>query len=66
MKIRSLTLHKVTRKVSFRSVFRAPSRNLKKLVIPNNFKILAILDVLANEKSYVHDFRKNATLINFA
>ncbi|RZR98339.1 hypothetical protein BHM03_00027684 [Ensete ventricosum] len=33
----------ITRKVSFRSVFRAPSRNLKKLVIPN---------VLAHEKSY--------------
>ncbi|RWV80962.1 hypothetical protein GW17_00057676 [Ensete ventricosum] len=30
-----ITLPKITRKVSFRSVFRAPSQNLKKLAIPN-------------------------------
>ncbi|RWV83525.1 hypothetical protein BHE74_00018642, partial [Ensete ventricosum] len=36
-------------KVEFLSVFRAPSQN---------FKILAIPNVLAHEKSYEHDFMK--------
>ncbi|RWW39235.1 hypothetical protein BHE74_00055458, partial [Ensete ventricosum] len=42
---RSYTL----RRVKFRSVFRAPSRK---------FKILAIHNVLAHGKSYVHGFTK--------
>ncbi|RZS29188.1 hypothetical protein BHM03_00062884 [Ensete ventricosum] len=37
------------RKVEFRLVFRAP---------PQNFKILAIPNVLAHWKSYVHGFVK--------
>ncbi|RZS18823.1 hypothetical protein BHM03_00051147, partial [Ensete ventricosum] len=36
-------------RVEFRSVFRAPSRK---------FKILAIPDILAHEKSYEHGFMK--------
>ncbi|RRT68289.1 hypothetical protein B296_00034306 [Ensete ventricosum] len=60
----------ITRKISFRSIFHAPSRN---------FKILAIHSVLANEKSYEHSFvkkydghklcaksRANLVLINFS
>ncbi|RRT56180.1 hypothetical protein B296_00014241 [Ensete ventricosum] len=43
------TLHKVMRKVEFRSVFRAPSWK---------FKILSIPNVLAHGKSYEHGFRK--------
>ncbi|RRT37415.1 hypothetical protein B296_00042116 [Ensete ventricosum] len=31
-----------------------------------NFKILAIPNVLAHEKSYEHSLRKNVTVINFA
>ncbi|RRT76455.1 hypothetical protein BHE74_00017096 [Ensete ventricosum] len=37
------------RKISFRSIFRAPFQN---------FKILAIPSVLAHEKSYEHGFTK--------
>ncbi|RRT45877.1 hypothetical protein B296_00009928 [Ensete ventricosum] len=37
------------RKVSFRSIFRAPSRNFKIMVIPN---------VLVDGKSYEHGFTK--------
>ncbi|RRT80821.1 hypothetical protein B296_00007407 [Ensete ventricosum] len=39
----------VTRKIEFRSIFRAPSRKFKILVIPN---------LLAHVKSYKHDFAK--------
>ncbi|RZR95955.1 hypothetical protein BHM03_00024863 [Ensete ventricosum] len=46
---RSSTLHKATREVEFRSIFRAPSRK---------FKILAIHYVLAHAKSYEHGFMK--------
>ncbi|RWV83522.1 hypothetical protein GW17_00054847, partial [Ensete ventricosum] len=46
---RSKTLHKVTSKVEFRSVFRAPSQNFKTLAIPN---------VLSHEKSYELGFAK--------
>ncbi|RWW42827.1 hypothetical protein BHE74_00051583 [Ensete ventricosum] len=45
----SKTLREVACRVEFRSIFRAPSRK---------FKILAIPDVLAYWKSYVHDFMK--------
>ncbi|RRT31206.1 hypothetical protein B296_00059114 [Ensete ventricosum] len=41
--------HKLACKVGFRSVFCAPSQNLKILAIPN---------VLAHEKSYKHGFAK--------
>ncbi|RZS16791.1 hypothetical protein BHM03_00048838 [Ensete ventricosum] len=41
--------HKLYCKVEFRSVFRAPSRNIKILAIPN---------VLAHRKSYEHGFLK--------
>ncbi|RRT35458.1 hypothetical protein B296_00051814 [Ensete ventricosum] len=41
--------HKVARKVTFRSVFCAPSQKFKILVIPN---------VLAHGKSYEHGFTK--------
>ncbi|RWV77315.1 hypothetical protein GW17_00061867, partial [Ensete ventricosum] len=44
---RSLTLRKVMHKVEFRSVFRAPSQN---------FRILAIPNVLAHMWSYKHSF----------
>ncbi|RRT35861.1 hypothetical protein B296_00046759, partial [Ensete ventricosum] len=43
------TLSKVTCEVEFRSVFHAPSQKFKILVIPN---------VLADGKSYEHDFTK--------
>ncbi|RWV80695.1 hypothetical protein GW17_00057989, partial [Ensete ventricosum] len=43
----SKTLHKVTCKVEFRSIFHALSQKFKILVIPN---------VLANRKSYEHSF----------
>ncbi|RRT80822.1 hypothetical protein B296_00007395 [Ensete ventricosum] len=43
--------------VSFRSIFRAPSQN---------FKILAISNILAHGTSYDHSFMKNAMVINFA
>ncbi|RWW68053.1 hypothetical protein BHE74_00024448 [Ensete ventricosum] len=46
---RSQTLRKVARKISFRLIIHAPSRN---------FKILAIPSVLAQEKSYEHGFMK--------
>ncbi|RWV83526.1 hypothetical protein GW17_00054856 [Ensete ventricosum] len=46
---RSYTLCTVARKVEFRSVFRASSRN---------FKILATPNVLAHGKSYEHGFTK--------
>ncbi|RWW37857.1 hypothetical protein BHE74_00056964, partial [Ensete ventricosum] len=46
---RSLTLRKVACNVEFRSIFCAPSQN---------FKILAIPNVLAHGKSYKHDFAK--------
>ncbi|RRT40363.1 hypothetical protein B296_00030006 [Ensete ventricosum] len=42
-----INLCKVTREVEFRSIFHAPSRKLKMLVIPN---------VLAHGKSYKHGF----------
>ncbi|RZS07997.1 hypothetical protein BHM03_00038917, partial [Ensete ventricosum] len=45
----SKTLHKVTCKVEFRSIFHALSQKFKILVIPN---------VLANRKSYEHGFTK--------
>ncbi|RZS09688.1 hypothetical protein BHM03_00040789 [Ensete ventricosum] len=44
---RSKTLREVARVVEFRSIFRAPSQK---------FKLLAIPDVLAHEKSYKHGF----------
>ncbi|RZR91199.1 hypothetical protein BHM03_00019260, partial [Ensete ventricosum] len=44
------TLRKVARKIEFRSIFCAPSRNFKILVIPN---------VLSHGKSYEHGFAKN-------
>ncbi|RRT60669.1 hypothetical protein B296_00032660 [Ensete ventricosum] len=44
-----INFRKVTCKVSFRSIFRAPSQNFKILVIPN---------VLAHGKSYKHGFLK--------
>ncbi|RWW73477.1 hypothetical protein BHE74_00018640 [Ensete ventricosum] len=44
-----INLRKVTCKFEFRSVFRVPTRN---------FKILAIPNVLAQGKSYEHDFLK--------
>ncbi|RWW42388.1 hypothetical protein BHE74_00052077 [Ensete ventricosum] len=46
---RAYIMCKVTRKVKFRSVSRAPSQN---------FKILAIPNVLAHGKLYEHDFMK--------
>ncbi|RWV86865.1 hypothetical protein BHE74_00044515, partial [Ensete ventricosum] len=46
---RSSTLRKVTHKVEFRLIFRAPSWN---------FRILAIPNVLANGKSYKLGFMK--------
>ncbi|RRT78116.1 hypothetical protein B296_00017456, partial [Ensete ventricosum] len=46
---RSQTLRKFTCKVQFRSIFRAPSQN---------FKILAIPNVLTPRKSYEHGFAK--------
>ncbi|RWV87390.1 hypothetical protein BHE74_00025795 [Ensete ventricosum] len=48
-KRRSLTLCNVGRKVEFRSIFCAPSQN---------FKILAIPNVLTLVKSYEHSFTK--------
>ncbi|RWW42823.1 hypothetical protein BHE74_00051584 [Ensete ventricosum] len=45
----SKTLREVACRVEFRSIFRAPYRK---------FKILAIPDVLAYWKSYVHGFMK--------
>ncbi|RWW38513.1 hypothetical protein BHE74_00056246 [Ensete ventricosum] len=45
----SKTLHEVMCRVEFRSIFRAPSRK---------FKLLAIPDVLAYWKSYMHGFMK--------
>ncbi|RRT45022.1 hypothetical protein B296_00043267 [Ensete ventricosum] len=46
---RSSSVRKVTCEVEFRSIFRAPSRK---------FKILAIPNVLAHKKSYMHGFMK--------
>ncbi|RWW66812.1 hypothetical protein BHE74_00025788, partial [Ensete ventricosum] len=46
---RKPTLRKVACKIEFRLVFRTPSEN---------FKILAIPDILAHEKSYEHGFTK--------
>ncbi|RWW56489.1 hypothetical protein BHE74_00036785, partial [Ensete ventricosum] len=49
---------KVTCEVEFRSIFRAPSQK---------FKILAIPNLLAHGKSYLHGFvKKNVMVINFA
>ncbi|RRT49638.1 hypothetical protein B296_00050720 [Ensete ventricosum] len=50
--MKKCNIHKLCAKshvVSFRSIFRAPSRN---------FKILAIPNVLAHGKSYEHGFVK--------
>ncbi|RWV90027.1 hypothetical protein GW17_00047801, partial [Ensete ventricosum] len=46
---RSKTFCKVSRRVEIRSIFRAPSQN---------FKILAIPNVLAHGRSYEHGFAK--------
>ncbi|RRT60514.1 hypothetical protein B296_00006236, partial [Ensete ventricosum] len=42
-------IHQLCIKVEFRSIFRAPSRKFKILVIPN---------ILAHGKSYEYDFTK--------
>ncbi|RRT81768.1 hypothetical protein B296_00012072, partial [Ensete ventricosum] len=46
---KKLDSHKHYAIVEYRSIFGTPSRK---------FKILAIFDVLANGKSYEHDFKK--------
>ncbi|RZS26985.1 hypothetical protein BHM03_00060413 [Ensete ventricosum] len=47
-----INFRKVTSRVEFRSIFRAPSRK---------FKILANPNVIAHGKSYKHGFTKNST-----